>query len=65
MRIKDAEDLLRRLATDREGLSERLSHANAVLEQAAAKRQTAEEEREAAVNRWWGCVDTGLPRCAG
>jgi hypothetical protein len=64
-RIKDAEDLLRRLATDREGLSGRLSRAEAVLEQAAAKRQTAEEEREAAVNRWWGCVDTGLPRLRG
>ena len=64
-RINDAEDLLRRLATDRESLSERLSHAKAVLEQAAAKRQTAEEEREAAVNLWWGCVDTGLPRLRG
>jgi hypothetical protein len=64
-RIKAAEDLLKRLAGEREGLSERLSRATTVLEQTAVKRQDAETEREAAVSRWWGCVDTGLPRLRG
>jgi uncharacterized protein (TIGR02680 family) len=64
-RIKTAEALLKRLATEREGLSERLARATTVLEQTADKRKAAETEREAAVSRWWGCVDTGLPRLRG
>jgi hypothetical protein len=64
-RIKEADDLLKRLAKDRQALAERLFRAGETLKQAAAKRQDAEDERAAAVSRWWGCVDTGLPGLRG
>jgi len=64
-RIKAADGTLKRLATEAETIGKQLSRAEAFLEQAEAKRKTAEAERESAVVRWWGCVDTGLPRLRG
>ena len=64
-RIKAADGTLKRLAIEHEALTRKLSRAETVLEQAEAKRQDAEAERESAVTRWWGCVDTGLPRLRG
>ena len=64
-RIKAADDLLIRLAGERETLTGKLVRAEEVLKQTAAKRQDAEDERAAAVSRWWGCVDTNLPRLRG
>ena len=63
--IKDAEDLLRRLADELGTLTGNLARAEEILAQTAAKRKAAEAEREATVGRWWGCVDTGLPRLRG
>jgi hypothetical protein len=64
-RINAADDLLKLLASEHERLSVSLSRAEDVLEQIAAKRRDAEDERAAAVSRWWGYVDTGLPRLRG
>lgn len=64
-RITAADELLKRLGREREKLSESWSRAAAILEETSAKRLAAEAEREAAVLRWWGCVDTGLPGLRG
>jgi hypothetical protein len=64
-RIRTAEDLLRGLTSQREKLTERLLGAEGTLRQTADKRKEAEQDREAAVSRWWSCVDTGLPRLRG
>jgi Putative exonuclease SbcCD, C subunit len=64
-RIKTADELLNRLADERGTLTGRLARAEEILKQAADKRGKAEEDREAAVNRWWSCVDTGLPHLRG
>jgi regulator of replication initiation timing len=64
-RIKAAEGTLKRLAIEHEALTGKLSRAEAILEQAEAKRKDAEANRESAVHRWWGCVDTGLPGLRG
>lgn len=61
-RIVAAENLGGVLAIEREQLTGKLLHAQEILTQTAGKREVAEEEREAAVNRWWSCVDTGLLR---
>jgi hypothetical protein len=63
--IKAADGTLKRLAIEHEALTGKLSRAETVLEQAEAKRKDAEAERESAVTRWWGCVDTGLPGLRG
>jgi len=65
IRIKAAEILLKRLTDERETLTGKLVRAEEVLKQTAAKRQDAEDERAAAVSRWWSCVDTNLPRLRG
>ena len=62
VRIKEAEELLKRLAEERGTLTGKLARAEEILKQTADKRRKAEEEREAAVSRWWSCVDTALPR---
>lgn len=47
------------------GLTGKLVRAQTVLEQTEAKRKEAESVREAAVSRWWICIDTGLPGLRG
>jgi uncharacterized protein (TIGR02680 family) len=64
-RIKDAGDALKRLAGELIELATKLSRAERVLEETEGKREKADEEREAAANRWWDCVDSGLPRLRG
>jgi hypothetical protein len=64
-RIEAADDLLRNLAGQHSTLTGKLAGAEEILKQAADKRRKAEEEREAAVSRWWSCVDAGLPRLRG
>ena len=63
--IEAAGKILEHLREEHEKLTKQLSRAEAVLEQAEVKRKVAEAERESAVIRWWGCVDTGLPRLRG
>ncbi len=64
-RIKDADEVLKRLGTELETLAGKLSRAETILEQTEGKRKAAEDDREAAVRQWWSCVDTGLPRLRG
>jgi DNA repair exonuclease SbcCD ATPase subunit len=64
-RIKDANETVRRLAGELIELATKLSRAETVLEDTESRREKAEEEREAAANRWWDCVDSGLPRLRG
>jgi hypothetical protein len=64
-RIEAADKILEHLREEHEALTGKLSRAEAILEQAEVKRKDAEAERESAVTRWWGCVDTGLPGLRG
>ena len=64
-RIEAADKILEHLREEHEKLTGKLSRAETVLEQAEVKRKDAEAERESAVTRWWGCVDTGLPGLRG
>ena len=61
-RIKDADETLKRLGKELIELAGKLSRAEGVLEDTEGKRKNAEAEREAAADRWWNCVDSGLPR---
>jgi uncharacterized protein (TIGR02680 family) len=61
-RVRDADSTLGQLTTERETLIRKLARAEATLGETEGRRQRAEADREAAVARWWGCVDTGLPR---
>jgi hypothetical protein len=58
-------DTLQNLGTTRADLKGDLGGAEKILEQTAAKRKDAELAREAAVTRWWNCMDSGLPRLRG
>jgi len=64
-RIKDAADTLRQLDRDLLELATKLARAQTVLEETEGRRASAEADREAAANRWWVCVDSGLPRLRG
>jgi hypothetical protein len=64
-RIRDAEESLRLLAKDRADLSGRKSKAETILEQVEERREQAEADRKRCVDRWLGCVDSGLPRLRG
>jgi hypothetical protein len=46
-------------------LAEQRLRAQVTLEKVEERRRDAEEERQAAVDRWFGCVDTGLPGLRG
>ena len=64
-RTEEAVQLLKSLARDQAGLTGRKSKAETVLEQVEERRKEAEAERKRCVDRWLGCVDSGLPDCAG
>jgi uncharacterized protein (TIGR02680 family) len=64
-RIKDAGDTLKQLDRNLLELATKLARAQTVLEETEGKRESAEADREAAANRWWVCVDSGLPRLRG
>jgi len=64
-RIKDAGDTLKQLDKNLLELATTLARAQTVLEETEGKRESAEADREAAANRWWACVDSGLPRLRG
>ena len=64
-RIKDAGDTLKQLDKNLLELAAKLARAETVLEETEGKRKSAEADREAAANRWWACVDSGLPRLRG
>jgi hypothetical protein len=64
-RIKDATEALKQLDKNLLELATKLARAQSVLEETEGKRKSAEADREAAANRWWACVDSGLPRLRG
>lgn len=64
-RIEEAGETLKQLDKNLLELAGKLSRAETVLEETEGKRKSAEEDREAAANRWWACVDSGLPRLRG
>jgi uncharacterized protein (TIGR02680 family) len=64
-RIKDAGDTLKQLEKNLLELAIKLARAQRVLEETEGKRESAEADREAAANRWWVCVDSGLARLRG
>jgi hypothetical protein len=64
-RSKDAGDVLKQLDANLLELVTQLARAQTVLEDTEGKRKSAEADREAAANRWWACVDSGLPGLRG
>lgn len=60
--IDDAGQTLERLGGELMNLAGKLSRAETVLEETEGKREKAEEDRATAAQRWWDCVDSGLPR---
>jgi hypothetical protein len=60
--IDDARQTLERLGGELLDLAGKLSRAETILEDTEGKREKAEEERATAAQRWWYCVDSGLPR---
>lgn len=64
-RIEDAGKTLKQLDQDLLELATKLARAEGVLEDTEGKRKDAEADREAAANRWWACVESGLPRLRG
>jgi uncharacterized protein (TIGR02680 family) len=64
-RIRDAEQTLKGLARDHAELTGRKTKAEMVLEQIEERREQGEADRKRCVDRWLGCVDSGLPRLRG
>jgi uncharacterized protein (TIGR02680 family) len=64
-RIRDAEQALKGLARDHTELTGRKTKAEMILEQVEERREQAEADRKRSVDRWLGCVDSGLPRLRG
>ena len=64
-RIEAATQTLKRLAGEQADLSGRRIKAETILEQTGERRKQAEADRQAAVDRWFGCVDSGLPSMRG
>jgi uncharacterized protein (TIGR02680 family) len=64
-RAEQAAQLLKSLARDQAGLTGRKTKAETVLEQVEERREEAEAERKRCVDRWFGCVGSGLPRLRG
>ena len=60
--IDDAGQTLERLGRELLDLVGKLSRAVTILEETEGKREKAEEERATAAQRWWDCVDSGLPQ---
>ena len=63
--LKEAAKALQELSESRTALTGRLLKAEATLEQVANRREEAERQRQKCVDRWLGCVDSGLPRLRG
>jgi len=64
-RIRDAEQALKQLTRDHGDLTGRKTKAEMILEQIEERREQAEADRKRCVDRWLGCVDSGLPRLRG
>ena len=64
-RIEAAAQTLKALAKDHADLAGRKTKAETVLEQVEERREQAEADRKRCVDRWLGCVDSGLPRLRG
>ncbi len=60
--IEDAAQTVERLGGELLDLTGKLSRAVTVLEETEGRREKAEDERATAAQRWWDCVDSGLPR---
>jgi hypothetical protein len=63
--LKEAAKALQELGDSRTALTGRLLKAETTLEQVANRREEAERQRQKCVDRWLGCVDSGLPRLRG
>jgi Putative exonuclease SbcCD, C subunit len=64
-RIEEAAKALKDLGNAQKTLTGRKIGAEAILEQVEGRRKEAEEQRQRCVDRWLGCVDSGLPRLRG
>jgi uncharacterized protein (TIGR02680 family) len=64
-RIEEAAKTLKDLGNAQKELTRRKIRAEATLEQVEGRRKEAEEQRQRRVDRWLGCVDSGLPRLRG
>ncbi|MGH3202152.1 MAG: TIGR02680 family protein [Streptosporangiaceae bacterium] len=64
-RIEEATQTLKALAKDHVNLAGRKIRAETILEQVEERREQAEAERKRCVDRWLGCIDSGLPRLRG
>jgi uncharacterized protein (TIGR02680 family) len=64
-RLVDATQTLKRLGAEHDDLTARRIKAAMTLEQIEERRKQAEAERQRCVNRWLGCIDSGLPRMRG
>jgi uncharacterized protein (TIGR02680 family) len=64
-RIEAAAKALKDLGNAQKELTGRKIRAEAILEQVEGRRKEAEEQRQRCVERWLGCVDSGLPRLRG
>lgn len=63
--ITDRRKTLDGLTTDHDEIKSRVIRAQAELEQIEQRRAGAEETRRTAIERWFRCVDSGLPRLRG
>ncbi len=64
-RLEAATQMLKELGAQHDSLTTRRIRAEATLEQIEVRRKQAETERQRCVDRWLGCVDSGLPRMRG
>lgn len=64
-RIEEAVERLKRLRIDHRDLTTRRIKAEGILERTEERREEAEADRQRCVDRWFGCIDSGLPRMRG
>jgi len=64
-RIEEATQTLKKRGVEHDNLTTRRIKAEATLEQIEVRREQAENERQRCVDRWLGCLDSGLPRMRG
>jgi uncharacterized protein (TIGR02680 family) len=63
--IEEAAKTLKGLRKSHNELTTRKLTAEVTLQQVAGRREDAEGQRQRCVDRWLGCVDSGLPRLRG
>jgi uncharacterized protein (TIGR02680 family) len=63
--VKALDEQARKRARQRDQLVEKKIKAESQLERAEASRRDAETVRQTAVDAWFACIDTGLPRQRG